>query len=823
MVGYSLWYSSRVYPGVEVLGTQLGGMSRQEAVAAIEARAQRDLDRPVSFQLGQETARVSARELGLQFDAAGTADRALGVGRSGNWVEKWSGRIGVLNGGQVLPPVVEFREESATEVLRGLAPRVDQPVIDAKLTLGKDGPKLEPSQVGLALDVPATLGKLPSSLEALYAQQQPVQPVIRSTQPEVTEAHLQEALDKLSLAWSRPMVATFSGRTWTLPVEDVRPLLRLKGSGADITPIIRTDPLKEWVQDIASDIDRSPQSARIKVQTGAVSLVSARSGYVTNVGGTVYRLKNEAFGDDARVDAVVRIVSPKVTNAELRPAVEEADAMVRRPLRLKLGEETWTLTKSDLTDLLKWRGTGETRRAYIPTNDLREWVDGVAEDVYTAPVSARIEVDQRARVVREEPGLRVLVPETLRSVQSSLRDPAGVVNVRTSSVPAKVSADQLQKAAADANLLIGAPVTLTHEGEEWIADESELREWLRWEGEGADATPYLDQDEIPGFVEEIAEDVNVEARNAYVSSGAIPQLVEAMYGVRVHEEATESLLTSLARSPQVREGRVAVERSSPGVSAADLRPEYTQIRNWIDGRLYLRIGSDHTWWLDPNDISNAVFWSDAGGADINPYISTSVMETEIRRWVSNPPNMVINYKATAEEAVAALYRGDRSIEITYTRVQKAAYEHKGNEAAWGGNFPAKWIDINLTSQSMAAYEEGTQVRVTLITSGRPELATPTGTYYVMAKLSPYEFVSPWPKTSPYWYETATANYALRFTGRGHYIHDAPWRATFGPGTNGSGPPGASFTGSHGCVNVPYEAMSWLFSWVGTGVPIVIHY
>ncbi len=74
---------------------------------------------------------------------------------------------------------------------------------------------------------------------------------------------------------------------------------------------------------------------------------------------------------------------------------------------------------------------------------------------------------------------------------------------------------------------------------------------------------------------------------------------------------------------------------------------------------------------------------------------------------------------------------------------------------------------------MAAYEDGKQVRVSLITSGRPELPTPTGVYNVLSKVSPKMFISPWPKDSKWYYEPVQANFALLFRSGGFYIHDAP--------------------------------------------------
>ncbi len=120
-----------------------------------------------------------------------------------------------------------------------------------------------------------------------------------------------------------------------------------------------------------------------------------------------------------------------------------------------------------------------------------------------------------------------------------------------------------------------------------------------------------------------------------------------------------------------------------------------------------------------------------------------------------------------------------------------------------------------------AYEGGTVVNSGPVTTGRPELYTPQGRFSVLSKHSPFTFVSPWPRSSPFWYETATSSFALRITGNGVFLHDAPWRPYNGPGTNvpHRDPDGVWRTGSHGCVNMPYAAARWLYGWAPVGTPV----
>ncbi len=136
----------------------------------------------------------------------------------------------------------------------------------------------------------------------------------------------------------------------------------------------------------------------------------------------------------------------------------------------------------------------------------------------------------------------------------------------------------------------------------------------------------------------------------------------------------------------------------------------------------------------------------------------------------------------------------------------------------------KRIVISLSRQELWAYDGDEVVLSTLVTTGGPELPTPTGTFQILAKYSPFTFHSPWPKGSPYWYPDSPTTYAMLFDEGGYFIHDAPWRTHFGPGSNTTaGTPGGNETGTHGCVNVPLGVQARLFAWTDLGTPVVVQW
>ncbi|GHO53513.1 L,D-transpeptidase [Ktedonobacter robiniae] len=127
----------------------------------------------------------------------------------------------------------------------------------------------------------------------------------------------------------------------------------------------------------------------------------------------------------------------------------------------------------------------------------------------------------------------------------------------------------------------------------------------------------------------------------------------------------------------------------------------------------------------------------------------------------------------------------------------------------------KRIVVSISQQELTAYEGDKEVFDTLVTTGRTQLPTPTGTFHVLQKLSPTWFHSPWPKNSKYYYPPTYINYALAFKDGGFFLHDATWRSSFGPGTSDDN------QGSHGCVSMNLDSAKWLYNWAPVGTTVQI--
>lgn len=107
----------------------------------------------------------------------------------------------------------------------------------------------------------------------------------------------------------------------------------------------------------------------------------------------------------------------------------------------------------------------------------------------------------------------------------------------------------------------------------------------------------------------------------------------------------------------------------------------------------------------------------------------------------------------------------------------------------------------------------------------PGFRTNAGTFHIFLKESNVWFYSYYPPGSPGYYTPEFIPYAMEYDTGGFYLHAAPWRHQFGPGTENPhcDADGTWETGSHGCVNMPTSVAGELYSWIDIGTTVKIVY
>jgi len=115
----------------------------------------------------------------------------------------------------------------------------------------------------------------------------------------------------------------------------------------------------------------------------------------------------------------------------------------------------------------------------------------------------------------------------------------------------------------------------------------------------------------------------------------------------------------------------------------------------------------------------------------------------------------------------------------------------------------KWIDVNLSTQTVTAYAGNTAVYRSLASTGTWQTPTVVGTFSIYAKYGSTRMQGPG-------YDMPNVPYVMFFY-RGYSLHGTYWHSNFGTPM------------SHGCVNLPTSAAQWIYNWAPVGTKVVTHY
>ena len=145
------------------------------------------------------------------------------------------------------------------------------------------------------------------------------------------------------------------------------------------------------------------------------------------------------------------------------------------------------------------------------------------------------------------------------------------------------------------------------------------------------------------------------------------------------------------------------------------------------------------------------------------------------------------------------------------RIEQPAAATVWNQLQFALSNPApgeRWIDINLSTYTLTAYEGTTAVFQSPVVTGASVSPTVQGEFSIYWKLESQTMEGEGWDGTPYRQEDVP--WVMYFY-EDYAIHGAYWRSGFG------------YAASHGCVNLPVDISSQIYNWAPYGTRVVVHY
>jgi lipoprotein-anchoring transpeptidase ErfK/SrfK len=201
--------------------------------------------------------------------------------------------------------------------------------------------------------------------------------------------------------------------------------------------------------------------------------------------------------------------------------------------------------------------------------------------------------------------------------------------------------------------------------------------------------------------------------------------------------------------------------------------------------------------------SNTNNGSVADAPQSSPPLDSAPTATDIPTATQTPTEIPTEEPASTEVPAVTETPGSMVMEIVDdTQISESAAPVPAAPEYASGN-GERWIDVDLTNQSVYAYEGDTVVNSFIVSTGTWLTPTVTGQYKIYVKIRSGNMHGPG-------YFLPDVPYIMYFY-KGYGLHGTYWHHNFGTPM------------SHGCVNLQTDDAGWLFNWASVGTVVNVHY
>ena len=300
--------------------------------------------------------------------------------------------------------------------------------------------------------------------------------------------------------------------------------------------------------------------------------------------------------------------------------------------------------------------------------------------------------------------------------------------------------------------------------------------------------------------------LNVEAVQAYAKS-AVSGSVET---VDLAQAADTYAAPAIRANDEGLNSQQAALNAFLSTSITYTLPEGTQVldANVLDG--WISVDDNGYRYVDEEHIAECVdqYVADlASAVDVEKETSTFASTNRGMVEVDNNEYVIkINQDAEKEKLLE---------EVLGNTVTQREPVYSRKDETQDPTFGGTYVEIDIDNQTVYYYEDGQCLVETPCVTGTgsvPRRSTPTGVFHIYDKQRSRTLYGDIQPDGSYGY-ASFVNYWMRFCG-GCGLHDATWRDSFGGDIYWD-------SGSHGCVNLPYEAAAQMYEIVEEGTPCIV--
>jgi vancomycin resistance protein YoaR len=266
---------------VEVAGTPIGGLDREQALSAMVAVDEEYVSRPAVFVVEKKLVSMQPTEAGFTVDEEAIVDSAMTLGRSGNpFGEFWWWLTHIFSTEEV-PVQGDLDDESVEAVFATWDDEViDDPAQPGGVVIEDGEPQAVYPESGIGVDRSAAPPVVLSALVADEAVQTEIPTSV--VEPRLTDADIDAALDEARIMLSGPIELAYDGSSVVFSTNDLTDAFVsrtvVREEEALVVNTFNPEVVSTYLDPVRAQFEAEPVDARFSISGDTVSVIPGSSG-----------------------------------------------------------------------------------------------------------------------------------------------------------------------------------------------------------------------------------------------------------------------------------------------------------------------------------------------------------------------------------------------------------------------------------------------------------------------------------------------------------------------------------------------------------------
>ena len=321
----------KILPGVTSRGVYIGGLTKDEAIAKLNAKTEEYLTKDVNYFIDGQLRNLKPSDIGVSFDNYAIVNDAYATGRSGNLIADIATQTALPFTDEGLMQV-NLDQQKYSQAMVDLNNQIAQASQNASYSIDGSSIVVIPEKSGRHLDMGLAMIGLASQFSNL--QKQLDMPIVQKS-PDLNQANLSRQISFVSKISQKPIKLIYSDKSWDisrqqiigwlgkesayLPLKNdlINRYYPIDNSWGDLK--INQSLLSEYLSTLAGQINVEAIDAQLSIEGGRATVFKqSRDGVTLNIPNSIKNITESLnAGNDGTISLAIDIKKADVSDENI--------------------------------------------------------------------------------------------------------------------------------------------------------------------------------------------------------------------------------------------------------------------------------------------------------------------------------------------------------------------------------------------------------------------------------------------------------------------------------------------------------------------------